>query len=56
MNLLAVALTMVAAQPTTRAAYALHQFGNRSLDMVRSGLWFFGGDYPANPLIAGEWR
>ena len=48
-------LAMYATNPTTRPAFARQKFCDCSLYMIFPSLWFFGGDIPANPLIAGEW-
>ena len=43
---------MDTANPAAGAANTLHQFRDRPVDMIFSRLWLFGGDSPANPLVA----
>lgn len=49
-------LTVVAAEPATRAAFVLQQFSNCPLDMIAARLRLFVGDDPADPFIAGQRR
>jgi hypothetical protein len=43
---------MYTANPTTGAAFSFHKLSDCPLDMIFSSFRFFGGDNPANPLIA----
>lgn len=47
---------MNATHPAAWPTLALHELRNCPLDMIFSGLRFFGSDRPANPLIACQWR
>ncbi len=47
---------MDAAGPTTGAALSSYQFVERPLDVISSRFRFFGGDSPADPLIARKRR
>jgi hypothetical protein len=47
---------MRTARPATRPAFSICQVFTHSLDTMASCFRFFGGGYPANPLIAGERR
>ena len=47
---------MDAADPAAWTALSFQEFGDRSLDMLFSGLLFFDRCYPADPFVARERR
>lgn len=52
----ALRLAMDAADPAARAALSFQKLRNCPLDMISSGLRFFGGDRPTDPFIACQRR
>ncbi len=44
------------AWPATRPAHSFLEFRAYALNVLPSGFRFLDGEYPADPLIAREWR